>query len=164
MATCNSIPLNTEDLSSHGFGCPEWILALVSYRPRENTAYRKDADNIQGIAQKQKERKCRVKEHGGRRERNTCRKSNRWKNAGTIQKQTWKGALVLREHIYIMISINLYTNDMHREPYTNPDKTLCKAIFPFIPLGDNAIGERGRDLEEKELSHSCIVDLTRISH
>lgn len=88
MATCNSIPLNTEDLSSHGFGCPEWILALVSYRPRENTAYRKDADNIQGIAQKQKERKCGVKaeerggvkgeehggvkaeEHGGQRERN----------------------------------------------------------------------------------------------
>jgi hypothetical protein len=39
---------------------------------------------------------------------------------------------------------------MHREPCTNPDKTLFKAVFSFIPLGDNAIGERRRDLKKKK--------------
>lgn len=33
-----------------------------------------------------------------------------------------------------MIQINLYTNDMHRDLYTNPDKLLFKDIFTFIQI------------------------------
>lgn len=132
MTTCSSIPLNTEDLSIYGFRCPEWILGLVSYRPRENTACRKDADSIQYIAQNQRETKCGVKEeeHGSGREvkgeeygevkgeEHGGGGKGRGTHAGNpadekklapFKKRTRKDALILRNHsLYKDINKSLY--------------------------------------------------------